>query len=59
MLILNNQVNNTEPEENESVSKDDLNVSDWDDVDENEEEADEEAAEEAENDFHWSEICMD
>ena len=70
LLILNNQDNNSEQEENKFVSEDNLNVSDWNDVDdinkanndsdEDEVKADnsnEEEAEEGRNDFHWSEIC--
>ena len=65
MPILNNQDNNSEQEENEPVSEDDLNVSDWDDVDDTNKDSDEEIADdsdveeadEAENDFHWSDIC--
>ena len=63
--ILNNQDNNSEQEENEPVSEDDLNVSDWDDVDDTNKDSDEETADdldveeadEAKNDFHWSDIC--
>ena len=61
--ILDNDENSEQ--ENEPISEDDLNVSDWDDADEgnkenddsDEEEADNSGTEEAKDDFHWSEIC--
>ncbi|PKK78386.1 hypothetical protein RhiirC2_770300 [Rhizophagus irregularis] len=59
---------NLEQKENEFISKDGLNVSDWDDADNvdeinkenddlDEEEADDSRTEEAKDDFYWSEIC--
>jgi hypothetical protein len=55
--ILNQEISNSE--EGESSCEEDLNVSDWEDVDNNSNNSDDEdySDEVAENHFYWSEIC--
>lgn len=64
--VLNNQENdNLDEEEDESICEEDLNISDWEDIEDNntnqdsiEKDLDEnEDDEEIADDFHWSEIC--